>query len=304
MDMRIELPGLNLDNPIMPASGTFGFGYEFADYYDLNTLGSIVLKATTLNPRYGNPLPRIAECQAGLLNAIGLQNPGIEQVLNVELAKLEQVYQKPVIANVAGFSVQEYLECAKQLETHPKVAALEINVSCPNVKCGGISFGTDPKMLYDLCCQLKAVTTKPLYIKLSPNVTDIVSLAKACEEAKVDGLVLINTLIGMQIDIKTRKPVLSNQTGGLSGPAIKPVAIRMIYQVASQVNLPIIGCGGVQTAHDVIEMMLAGASAVQVGSANLVNPYACDEIIQDLPKLMKELNIESLKTIIKGGHHE
>lgn len=304
MNTKINIPGLELDNPIIPASGTYGFGYEFADYYDLSILGSISLKGTTLEARYGNPLPRIAECEAGLINAIGLQNPGVDAVLNEELSKLKQVYNKKVIANVAGSTFADYVECAKRFDKHPMIGILEINVSCPNVKEGGISFGVDEEMLYKLAKEIKANVTKPVYIKLSPNVTDVVSLAKACEKAGVDGLVMINTLLGMRIDLNTRKPVIANKMGGFSGPAIKPVALRMIYQVAQAVNLPIIGCGGIKDAYDVIEMMLAGASAIQVGSENLVDPYACKKIIEQLPQVMKEFNITDLNDIIGGALNE
>lgn len=304
MNTKINIPGLELDNPIIPASGTYGFGYEFADYYDLNILGSISLKGTTLEARYGNPLPRIAECEAGLINAIGLQNPGVDAVLNEELNKLEKVYNKKVIANVAGSTFDDYVECAKRFDKHPMIGILEINVSCPNVKEGGISFGVDEEMLYTLAKTIKESVSKPVYIKLSPNVTDVVSLAKACEKAGVDGLVMINTLLGMRIDLKTMKPVIANKMGGFSGPAIKPVALRMIYQVAQVVNLPIIGCGGIKDAYDVIEMMLAGASAVQIGSENLVDPYACQKIINQLPEVMKELGIDDLNNIIGGALNE
>ncbi|MDF9866659.1 dihydroorotate dehydrogenase (NAD+) catalytic subunit [Bacilli bacterium PM5-3] len=304
MNTKINIPGLELDNPIIPASGTFGFGYEFANYYDINILGSISLKGTTLEARYGNPLPRIAECKEGLINAIGLQNPGIDKVLSEEIPKLEKVYHKKVIANVAGSTFEDYVECAKRFDKCDNVGILEINVSCPNVKEGGISFGVDEKMLYELALEIKKNVKKPVYIKLSPNVSDIVSLAKACQKAGVDGLVMINTLLGMRIDLNTRKPVIANKMGGFSGPAIKPVALRMIYQVAKEVDLPIIGCGGISNAYDVIEMMLAGASAIQIGSENLIDPYACKKIIEDLPNVMKELNIENLNDIIGGALNE
>ena len=304
MNTKIVIPGLELTNPIIPASGTFGFGYEFVNFYDLNILGSISLKGTTLEPRYGNPLPRIAECSAGLINAIGLQNPGIDKVIEEEIPKLEKVYHKKVIANVAGSNFEDYVECAKRFDQCEAIGILEINVSCPNVKEGGISFGVDETMLYELASTIKKSVKKPVYIKLSPNVTDIVKLAKACERAGVDGLVMINTLLGMRIDLQTKKPVIANKMGGFSGPAIKPVALRMIYQVAKEVNLPIIGCGGIKDAYDVIEMMLAGASAIQVGSENLVDPYACQKIIEDLPRVMKELNISDLNDIIGGALNE
>lgn len=304
MNTKIEIPGLSLDNPIIPASGTYGFGYEFTTFYDINILGSISLKGTTLEPRYGNPLPRIAECPQGLLNAIGLQNPGVDKVISEELPKLKEVYHKKAIANVAGSTFEDYVECAKRLDKDDMIGILEINVSCPNVKEGGIAFGTDPDMLYNLAKTIKESVTKPVYIKLSPNVTDIVVLAKACEKAGVDGLVMVNTLLGMRIDLHSRKPILANKVGGFSGPAIKPIALRLVYQVAQAVALPIIGCGGISDAYDVIEMMLAGASAVQVGSENLVDPYACQKIIEDLPRVMKELNIEDLNDIIGGVINE
>lgn len=301
MKTQIKIPGFILDNPIIPASGTYGFGYEFVNFYDINILGSIATKAITLEKRYGNDLPRIAECESGMLNAIGLQNPGSAKVLEVEFTKLEAVYHKLVLANIAGSTFEDYIECAKKIEKHHLVGALEINVSCPNVKSGGIAFGNDANVLYDLCVALKKVIVKPLYIKLSPNVTNIVEMALACERAGVDGLVMVNTLLGMKIDVKTRKPVLANKVGGFSGPAIKPVAIRMIYQVASVCSLPIIGCGGVSNAYDVVEMMLAGASAVEVGSENLIDPYACQRIIEQLPQVMNELGIEDLNDIIGGA---
>lgn len=304
MITKISLPGLELDNPIIPASGTFGFGYEFTQFYDINVLGSIALKGTTLESRYGNPLPRIAECTQGMINAIGLQNPGVEKVINEELEKLRKVFNKKAIANVAGSTFEDYVECAKALDKADMIGALEINVSCPNVKCGGITFGTDPEMLYQLAKAIKDSVEKPVYIKLSPNVTNVVDLAKACEKAGVDGLVMINTLIGMKIDLNTRKPVIYNKMGGFSGPAIKPVAIRMIYQVKQACNLPIIGCGGVKDAYDVLEMMLAGASAVQVGSENLIDPYACDKIIKQLPIVMQEYGIKDLNDIIGGALDE
>ncbi len=298
MITKIELPGLSLDNPIIPASGTFGYGYEFARFYDLNILGSFSIKGTTLEPRYGNPLPRIAEAKAGMLNAIGLQNPGVDAVISEEFTKLKEVYNKKVIANVAGSCIEDYVEVAKKLDQEDIVAIIELNVSCPNVKEGGIAFGSDELVLYELVKKVKASVTKPVYVKLSPNVSDIVVFAKACEEAGADGLVLINTLLGMRIDLNTRKPIISNKTGGFSGPAIKPIALRMIYQVASSTNLPIIGCGGIENAYDVLEMMFAGASAVQVGSENLIDPYACERIIKQLPEVMKEHGINDLNEIV------
>lgn len=304
MNTKIEIPGLSLDNPIIPASGTFGFGYEFSNFYDLNILGSIALKGTTIEARYGNPLPRIAECSQGLINAIGLQNPGIDLVISEELPKLDKVFNKKSIANVAGSTFDDYIACAKAFDKVNSIGALEINVSCPNVKEGGIAFGTDEEMLYELAKAIKENVSKPVYIKLSPNVTDIVALALACERAGVDGLVMINTLLGMRIDLQTKKPVIYNKMGGFSGPAIKPIALRMIYQVAQVCKLPIIGCGGVSNAYDVIEMMLAGASAVQVGSENLIDPYACQRIIEELPIVMKEYNITDLNKIIGGAYNE
>lgn len=301
-NLSISLPGLDLQNPIIPASGTFGFGYEFSQFYDINCLGSIMLKGTTVEPRFGNPLPRIAEGRAGMLNAIGLQNPGVDQVMNKELEVLKMVYKHKVIANVAGSSLEDYVECAKKISTHKLVGALELNISCPNVKAGGIQFGTDPNMAAELTRAVKEVSKVPVYVKLSPNVTDIVAMAKAVEAAGADGITMINTLIGMRFDIKTGKPIIANKTGGYSGPAIFPVALRMIYQVYQAVSIPIIGMGGVATAADVIEMMSAGASAVAVGSANLVDPYACKKIVDDLPQLMAELNIESLASIIGRSH--
>lgn len=298
MITKIKLPGLLLDNPIIPASGTFGYGYEFAKFYDINILGTFSTKATTISQRYGNPLPRIAETSCGMLNAIGLQNPGVDAVISEEFEKLKKVYHKQVIANVAGSTIEDYIECAKKLDKEDIVAVIELNVSCPNVKEGGIAFGSDEQVLYELVKKVKENISKPLYVKLSPNVTDICVFAKACERAGADGLVLINTLLGMRIDLTTRKPIIANKTGGLSGPAIKPVALRMIYQVASCTNLPIIGCGGVANAYDVLEMMYAGASAVQVGSENLIDPYACQRIINQLPQVMKEYNINDINEIV------
>lgn len=300
--LAVKLPGLDLHTPIIPASGTYGFGYEFAQFYDINCLGSIMIKGTTVEPRFGNPLPRIAEGRAGMLNAIGLQNPGVDQVMNVELEKLREVYEHKVIANVAGSSLEDYVECAKRISTHDMVGALELNISCPNVKAGGIQFGTDPQMAADLTRAVKAVSKVPVYVKLSPNVTDIVSMARAVEKAGADGITMINTLIGMRFDLKTGRPIIKNKTGGYSGPAIYPVALRMIYQVYQAVKIPIIGMGGVSEASDVIEMMMAGASAVAVGSANLVDPCACKTIIDELPDLMDELGIEKLEDIIGRSH--
>ena len=298
----VPLSGLTLDNPVIPASGTFGFGYEFAQWYDINCLGAISVKGTTREPRFGNPAPRIAETPGGMLNAVGLQNPGIDKVLSEELPRLRQVYHKPVLANISGFSLDEYVTCCAKADASPHTDLIEVNVSCPNVHHGGMSFGTDARMVYDVTQAVKEVCQKPVYIKLSPNVTDIVAIAKACADGGADGLSLINTLMGMRIDLKKRAPILANTTGGLSGPAIFPVALRMVWQVYEEVGLPIIGMGGIQSAQDVIEMMLAGATAVQVGAANLVNPYACQEIIQTPPACMEQLGIHDLKEIIGGAH--
>lgn len=299
---KVTLSGLTLDNPIIPASGTFGFGYEFADIYDINILGSISCKGTTKEPRFGNPTPRIAECTEGMINSVGLQNPGVDKVISEELPKLSKVYKKPVIANISGFSVEEYAYSCEKIDSQEQVGIIEVNISCPNVHNGGMSFGTNPDSAFEVTKAVKAVTTKPVYIKLSPNVTDIVEIAKACEAAGADGISLINTLLGMRIDLKTRKPVIANKMGGFSGPAIFPVAVRMVYQVYEAVKIPIIGMGGVSSARDVIEMMLAGATAVQVGAANLVDPYACKNIIEELPVVMEQLKIESLENIIGGCH--
>lgn len=300
--LQVNIPGLELHTPIIPASGTYGFGYEFAQFYDINCLGSIMLKGTTVEPRFGNPLPRIADGKAGMLNAIGLQNPGVDQVMNVELEKLRKVYNHKVIANVAGSCLEDYVECAKRISTHDMVGALELNISCPNVKAGGIQFGTNPEMAAELTRAVKEVSKVPVYVKLSPNVTDVCAMAKAVEAAGADGITMINTLIGMRFDLKTGKPIIANKTGGYSGPAIYPVALRMIYQVYKVVNIPIIGMGGVSCAQDVIEMMSAGASAVAVGSANLVNPCACKQIIDDLLPLMDQLGIKKLTDIIGRSH--
>lgn len=302
VNTKVNLSGMILDNPVIPASGTFGFGYEFADLYDINILGSISCKGTTKEPRFGNPTPRIAECTNGLINSVGLQNPGVDKVMSEELPKLAQVYKKPVIANVSGFSVDEYAYTCSKIDVHEQVGLIEVNISCPNVHNGGMSFGTNPDSAFEVTKAVKSVTNKPVYIKLSPNVTDITEIAKACEAAGADGISLINTLMGMRIDLKTKKPVIANKMGGFSGPAIFPVAVRMVYQVYEAVKIPIIGMGGVSSAKDVIEMMLAGASAVQVGAANLVNPFACKEIIEDLPSVMQKYNINSLEEIIGGSH--
>ena len=299
---NVNLCGIELTNPIIPASGTFGFGYEFAELYDINVLGTFSFKGTTLNPRFGNPTPRIAECTAGMINAVGLQNPGVEQVIATELPKLKECFHKPVMANISGFSLEEYAETCRLIDAQDQVGWLEVNISCPNVHGGGMSFGTDPKMAAQVTKAVKAVTTKPVIIKLSPNVTNIVEIAKACEEAGADGISLINTLLGMRIDLKTKKPVIANKMGGFSGSAIFPVAVRMVYQVYEAVSIPIVGMGGVSSAQDVIEMMLAGASAVEIGAANLVNPFACKDIIEQLPQVMKQYGIDNLTDIIGGAH--
>ena len=302
VDLSVNLSGVELDNPIIPASGTFGFGYEFAEIYDINILGSFSFKGTTKEPRFGNPTPRIAECPAGMINSVGLQNPGIEKVIAEELPKLRQCFKKPVVANISGFSIDEYKYCCEKINKEEQVGIIEVNISCPNVHNGGMSFGTLPESAAEVTRAVKAVTDKPVYMKLSPNVTDITAIAKACEEAGADGISLINTLMGMRIDLKTKKPVIANKMGGFSGSAIFPVAVRMVYQVYEAVNIPIIGMGGVTTAEDVIEMMLAGATGVQIGAANLVNPYVCKDIIEKLPEVMAKYNIEKLSDIIGGAH--
>ena len=296
--MSVSLCGITLDNPVIPASGTFGFGYEFAELYDINCLGTFSFKGTTKDPRFGNPTPRIAECTAGMINAVGLQNPGVEKVISEELPKLAQCFHKPVMANVSGFSVEDYAYTCEKLDKEEQVGWLEVNVSCPNVHGGGMSFGTNPEAAAEVTRAVKAVTTKPVIIKLSPNVTDIVSIAKACEEAGADGISLINTLLGMRIDLRRRVPVIANKMGGFSGSAIFPVAVRMVYQVAHAVKIPVVGMGGVTTAEDVIEMMMAGATAVEVGAANLVDPFASKKIIDDLPAAMAKYGIENLADII------
>ncbi len=298
MDTSVILSGLKLDNPVIPASGTFGYGNEFKDFYDINILGSFSFKGTTREARFGNPTPRIAECEAGMINAVGLQNPGIDAVIGRELPRLRTFFHKPLIANISGFSVEEYAYCCERIDKEEQVGLIEVNVSCPNVRHGGMSFGTSPEHAAEVTRAVKAVTTKPVYIKLSPNVTDIVSIAKACEEAGADGICLINTLLGMRIDLQRRRPVIANTMGGFSGPAIFPVAVRMVYQVAKACGVPVIGCGGVQSARDVIEMMMAGATAVEVGAANLRNPYASKEIVEELPREMERLGIERLSDII------
>ncbi len=302
VNTKVDLLGLELDNPVIPASGTFGFGYEFAELYDINCLGSFSFKGTTLEGRFGNPTPRIAECPNGMINSVGLQNPGVHKVIAEELPKLKEVFGKKVIANVGGFAVEEYQECARLLNAEEQVGILEINISCPNLHAGGVNFGTDAKNAAAVIEAVKKVTTKPVMAKLTPNVTDITEIALACEAAGADGISMINTLLGMRIDLKTKKPVIANKMGGFSGPAIMPVALRMVYQVYEKVNVPIVGMGGISKAEDVIEMMLAGATAVQVGAANLVNPFACRDIINDLPAAMEKYNISSLKEIIGGAH--
>ncbi len=300
--LNVNLCGIEMSNPLIPASGTFGFGYEFAEIYDINILGSFSFKGTTKDKRFGNPTPRIAECERGMINSVGLQNPGVEDVIKNELPKLKKCFTKPVMANVSGFSVDEYVYTVEKLDAENQIGWFEINVSCPNVHGGGMSFGTSPEAAAEVTAAVKKVTNKPVIVKLSPNVTDIVSIAKACEAAGADGISLINTLLGMRIDLKTKKPVIANKMGGFSGPAIKPVALRMVYQVYDAVKIPIVGGGGIATAEDVIEMMLAGATAVEVGAQNLVNPYACKEIIEDLPRVMEKYKIENLKDIIGGAH--
>lgn len=298
--LETELCGIPLDNPIIPASGTFGYGYEYADLYDINILGTFSFKGTTKDPRFGNPTPRIAECERGLINAVGLQNPGVEKVIAEELPKMRKVFHKKVMANVSGFSIEDYAYTCALLDKEEDIGWIEVNISCPNVHGGGMAFGTDPTAAYEVTKAVKAVTTKPVIMKLSPNVTDIVAIAKACEKAGADGISLINTMLGMRIDLKTRKPVIANTMGGFSGPAIFPVALRMVYQVAHAVDIPVVGIGGISKAEDVIEMMLAGASAVEIGAQNLVDPWICKKIIEDLPKVMDEYNIENLKEYIKG----
>ena len=302
VNTKVTLCGIEMDNPIIPASGTFGFGYEFAELYDINMLGSFSFKGTTLEPRFGNPTPRIAECASGMLNAVGLQNPGVDKVISEELPKLRRVFHKPVMANVSGFSVDEYVETVRRLDGEDDIGWFEVNISCPNVHGGGMSFGTSPEMAEKVTREVRRVTKKPIIIKLSPNVTDIVSIARACEAGGADGVSLINTLMGMRIDLKRRRPIIANKTGGFSGPAIKPVAVRMIYQVYDAVRIPIVGMGGVSSAEDVIELMLAGATAVEVGAENLVNPYACRDIINSLPSVMEKYGIRDLTDIIGAAH--
>ncbi len=301
--LSVNLCGEELDNPVIPASGTFGYGYEFAELYDINCLGTFSFKGTTKEPRFGNPTPRIAECTAGMINAVGLQNPGVDKVISEELPRLKKCFNKKVMANVSGFSVDEYAYTCERLDSQEQVGWLEVNVSCPNVHGGGMSFGTDPRAAAQVTKAVKAVTKKPVIIKLSPNVTDIVSIAKACEDAGADGISLINTLLGMRIDLRTKKPVIANTMGGFSGSAIFPVALRMVYQVSSAVNIPVVGMGGVSSAEDVIEMMLAGATAVEIGAANLVDPFICKKIVEALPAAADKYNINELKDIIGGAHN-
>ena len=300
--LNVELCGISLENPVIPASGTFGFGYEFAELYDINLLGTFSFKGTTKEPRFGNPTPRIAECKSGMINAVGLQNPGVEKVIAEELPKLKKCFHKPVMANVSGFSVDEYVYTCEKIDKCEQVGWIEVNVSCPNVHGGGMSFGTSPDAAAEVTRAVKAVTTKPIIIKLSPNVTDIVSIAKACEEAGADGISLINTLLGMRIDLRRRAPIIANKMGGFSGDAIFPVALRMVYQVSSAVKIPVVGMGGVSSADDVIEMMMAGATAVEIGAANLVDPFASKNIIEALPAAMEKYRISSLSEIIGAAH--
>ncbi len=299
--LNVTLCGIKLDNPVIPASGTFGFGYEFADYYDINELGTFSFKGTTALPRFGNPTPRIAETPSGMLNAAGLQNPGVDRVIAEELPKMKRVFSKPVMANVSGFSVGEYVEVVEKLDGEEAVGWFEVNISCPNVHGGGMSFGTDPKAAAEVTRAVRRATKKPIILKLSPNVTDVTEIARAVESAGADGVSLINTLLGMRIDLARKRPLLANTTGGLSGPAVFPVALRMVYQTAKAVKIPVVGMGGVGRAEDVIEMMLAGATAVEVGAANLVDPYACRNIIRDLPGVMDKYGIENLQDIIGGA---
>lgn len=301
--LKTALCGIELDNPIIPASGTFGYGYEFSELYDINILGTFSFKGTTRDPRFGNPTPRIAECNAGMINAVGLQNPGVDKVISEELPAMNRVFKKKVMANVSGFSVEDYAYTCRRLDECSQIGWFEVNVSCPNVHGGGMSFGTDPRAAASVTEAVKKVTKKPVILKLSPNVTDIVSIAKACEEAGADGISLINTLLGMRIDLRTKKPVIANKMGGFSGPAILPVALRMVYQVYDAVKIPIVGMGGVSSAEDVIEMMLAGASAVEIGAQNLVDPFICKRIIEELPDVMDRYGIKNLKDIIGGAHN-
>lgn len=302
VDIKVDLSGICLDNPVIPASGTFGYGYEFAELYDINCLGTFSFKGTTKDPRFGNPTPRIAECASGMINAVGLQNPGVDKVISDELPKLKKCFSKPVMANVSGFSIDDYAYTCSRLDVEEQIGWFEVNISCPNVHGGGMSFGTSAEAAAEVTKAVKRVTSKPVYMKLSPNVTNIVDIAKACEDAGADGISMINTLMGMRIDLKTKKPVIANKSGGFSGPAIKPVALSMVYKVYDAVKIPIIGMGGIATAEDVIEMMLAGATAVEIGAANLVDPFVCKNIIENLPCVMEKYGIRSLKEIIGGAH--
>lgn len=301
-DLSVELSGVRLQNPVIPASGCFGFGYGMAEWYDIDMLGSISFKGTTRDARFGNPLPRVAECEGGMINSVGLQNPGIDKVISEELPRMRQAFHQPIIANISGFSIEEYVECCSKIDREDQVAIIELNVSCPNVHGGGMSFGTCTDSVAEVVTEVKTVITKPLYVKLTPNVTDIVSIARSAVEAGADGLCLINTLLGMRIDTRTRRPVIANKMGGFSGPAVFPVALRMVWQVSQACGVPVIGCGGVSTASDVIEMMMAGATAVEVGAANLANPYACRDIIESLPAEMERLRIDRLSDIIGAAH--
>ena len=303
VNTKVTLCGLELDNPVIPASGTFGYGYEFAEIYDINCLGTFSFKGTTRDPRFGNPTPRIAECPAGLINSVGLQNPGVEAVIARELPKLKEVFHKPVMANVSGFSVEDYARTCEKLDREDQVGWLEVNISCPNVHNGGMAFGVTPEGAAEVTRAVKAVTKKPVIMKLSPNVTDVAAIARSCEAAGADGISLINTVLSMRIDLKTKKPVVANVMGGLSGPAVFPLALRMVWQVCEAVSIPVVGMGGVSSAEDVIEMMLAGATAVEVGAANLVDPYACQKIVRDLPRAMEQYGINDLKEIIGGARH-
>lgn len=303
VNTKVTLCGLELDNPVIPASGTFGYGYEFAEIYDINCLGTFSFKGTTRDPRFGNPTPRIAECPAGLINSVGLQNPGVEAVVARELPKLKEVFHKPVMANVSGFSVEDYAYTCEKLDREEQVGWLEVNISCPNVHNGGMAFGVTPEGAAEVTRAVKAVTKKPVIMKLSPNVTDVAAIARSCEAAGADGISLINTVLSMRIDLKTKKPVVANVMGGLSGPAVFPLALRMVWQVCEAVSIPVVGMGGVSSAEDVIEMMLAGATAVEVGAANLVDPYACQKIVRDLPRAMEQYGINDLKEIIGGARH-
>lgn len=302
VNTKINLSGIVIDNPIIPASGTFGYGYEFASIYDINCLGTFSFKGTTKEERFGNPTPRIAECTQGIINSVGLQNPGVEKVISEELPKLKKCFSKPVIANVSGFSLEEYVYTCQRLNDQEQIGWFEVNISCPNVHGGGMSFGTFPESAYKVTKEVKKVTSKPIYMKLSPNVTDIVSIAKACEDAGADGISMINTSMGMRIDLKTRKPVIANKIGGFSGKAIKPIALQMVYKVYEAIKIPILGIGGISSAEDVLEMMFAGATAVQIGAQNLIDPYVCKNIIEELPSVMKKYKIDSLKDIIGGAH--